>query len=456
MDRELELKAKDPSTRLPAYAVMEPRWALIDALLGGTEAMRAAGEMFLPRHQAEEDIGYRDRLASATLYNMTEHTLESLVGRPFRSDPAVSDDTPPAVRALLDDVDLQGNAVGPFARDWFRSGLAKGFCACLVDFPRKDETIVTKEDASKAGLRPYWVQVEASRIIAVRSEIVGGVERLTHVRILETYEQPVGFTSVTKERIRVMEPGIVQFFEKQVVRGKVNWQQGEKFSVDMDEIPLVIWYSTKREDHLLCKPRLLDLAELNKSHWQSYADQRHILTVCRFPILACSGSNGPTKEGQDDSIVIGPNKVVYISDPAGRLYYVEHTGASIQAGRNDLMDLERQMASYGGQFLVEQPGDKTATASAIDAAESTSELAAMVKTFEDAVAKAFYFTGKWLGIAGGPTGSIELDSSWTEEVTPPQPGDKPADQSADGNGTPPKGKPAPADNQQPQDGEQQP
>lgn len=420
MDKEQERKASDPSTTSPAYEVMAPRWALIDALLGGTEAMREAGETYLPRHQEEEDIGYNDRLNSAVLYNMTEHTLESLTGRPFRSDPEVSSDTPAQVKALLGDVDLQGNALGPFARDWFRSGLAKGFCGVLVDYPRKDEAIKTKADETAAGLRPYWVAVTPDNILAADEETVGGVKRLVHVRIMESVTTRTGFTTETKRRIRVLEPGTVQFFdEEKDKRGKVTWKQGEKFTVDMDEIPMVIWYSTKQQGPLLCKPRLLDLAELNKCHWQSTADQRHILTVCRFPILVATGAAGPTSatgSEADEGITIGPNKVVYIPDSQGSLKYVEHTGAAIADGRQDLQDLERQMASYGGQFLAEQSGDQTATAKAIDTAEATSELAAMVKTFEDAVAKVFYYTAKWAGVADGKTGTIKLDSSWSQQA----------------------------------------
>lgn len=419
MDKEQERKAADPSTTSPAYEVMAPRWALIDALLGGTETMREAGETYLPRHQEEEDIGYNDRLKSAVLYNMTEHTLESLTGRPFRSDPDVSADTPAQVKALLDDVDLQGNALGPFCRDWFRTGLGKGFCGVLVDYPRKDETIKTKDDEVKAGLRPYWVMVTPDNILAADEETVAGVKRLVHVRIMESVTERIGFTTETKRRIRVLEPGMVQFYEEEKDRrGKITWKAGEKFAVDMDEIPMVIWYSTKQQAPLLCKPRLLDLAELNKCHWQSTADQRHILTVCRFPILVATGAAGPTSAtGQeaDDGITIGPNKVVYIPDAQGSLRYVEHTGAAIADGRQDLQDLERQMATYGGQFLTERSGDQTATAAAIDSAESTSELAAMAKTFEDAVAKAFYFAAKWAGVADGKTGTIRLDSSWSQQ-----------------------------------------
>src|SRR5690606_14578341 len=118
----------------------------------------------------------------------------------------------------------------------------------------------------------------------------------------------------------------------------------------------------------------------------------------RFPILACSGASGE----DSDPVVVGPNKVLYNPDPQGRFYYVEHTGQAIAAGRTDLQDLEQQMASYGAEFLKRRPGNQTATARALDSAEASSDLQAMVGLFEDAVAHALDITADWmrLGVAG--------------------------------------------------------
>src|SRR5690606_3298098 len=94
-------------------------------------------------------------------------------------------------------------------------------------------------------------------------------------------------------------------------------------------------------------------------------------------------------------------------DPHGRFYYVEHTGAAISAGRTDLQDLEQQMASYGAEFLKRRPGDQTATARALDSAEASSDLQAMVGLFEDAVAQALDITADWMRLAV-PGGTVEL------------------------------------------------
>ncbi|MCY1047556.1 hypothetical protein OV208_40025, partial [Corallococcus sp. bb12-1] len=60
----------DVSTPSSAYRNMQPAWALVLALLGGTTAMREAGRTYLPKYHAEEDDAYRERLQRAVLLNV--------------------------------------------------------------------------------------------------------------------------------------------------------------------------------------------------------------------------------------------------------------------------------------------------------------------------------------------------------------------------------------------------
>lgn len=405
-----EKDPKSPATTSLAYDAMRPRWDVVDTLLGGTEAMRAAGEAYLPKHSEETQEGYDERLNAAVLLNMVEQTLDTLSGKPFSEPVKINDDVPAGiVETILEDVDQEGNNLDVFARRWFRDGMSKAFSHVLVDFPRPRPTEGdrprTLADDRQEGLRPYWVPIRPECLLFARSEVVNGVEVLQHVRIAETYTEQVGFAEVIKSRIRVLEPGLVQLWEPKERKGatkKDEWEMVDEWPTGLDYIPLVTFYAD-RQGLMYGKPPLLDLAWMNVAHWQSTADQRHILTVSRFPLLACSGASGE----DSDPVVIGPNKVLYNADPHGKFYYVEHTGAAIEAGRTDLQDLEQQMAGYGAEFLKQKPGNPTATARALDSAEASSDLAAMIGLFEDAVAQALDITAEWMRL-GVPGGTIEL------------------------------------------------
>jgi hypothetical protein len=401
---------KSPATTSAAYDRMSPRWALMNTLLAGTEAMRAAGEAFCPKHTQETDQNYQNRLQSATLLNMVEQTLDTLSGKPFCEPIKINDDVPKAITdKILYDVDLQGNNLDVFARQWFREGMAKAFCHVLVDMPKPAAVAKGKKrtlaDDRKEGLRPYWVMVKPECVLFARSEIIDGSEVLLHVRIAEVYTEQDGFAEVEKVRIRILEPGSVELWEPHPTKkanGDPVWIKVDEWATSLSYIPLVTFYAN-REGFMEGKPPLLDQAYMNVTHWQSTADQRHILTVARFPILACSGASAD----DSDPVVVGPDRVLYNEDPQGRFYYVEHTGTAIEAGRNDLKDLQEQMAGYGAEFLKQKTGSITATSHALDSAEASSDLAAMSGLFEDAVAQALDITAEWMKLSQ-EGGSIEL------------------------------------------------
>lgn len=396
-----------PATTSCAYDIMAPRWRLIETLLAGTEAMREAGEEFTPKHEAETQDNYDFRLSQTVLLNMVEETLEQLAGKPFTEPVKVGDDVPVAIRGneeedgrggILYDIDLQGNNLDVFCAQWFREGLAKAFCHVLVDMPkptpRPDNQPRTLADDRKEGMRPYWNLIKPECVLFARAEVIDGVETLMHVRIIEHYTEQDRFAEVEKVRIRVLEPGSVELWEPHPTKkkdGKPVWVKVDEWGTGLSYIPLVTFYA-QRDDFMLSKLPLQDLAWLNVAHWNSTSDQRNILRVARFPILACSGA----AEEDSDPIVIGPHKVLYNEDPQGKFYYVEHSGGAIEQGSKDLEQLEHQMSMYGQQFLREKPGTETATGRAIDSAENNSDLAAMAGLFEDAVAQALDITAEWM------------------------------------------------------------
>ena len=129
----------DPSTTSAAFDLMYPKWELISTLLGGTEEMRAAAEKYLPRHAEETTDGYDERLQAAVLVNMTDQTLNTLVGKPFSEGLKLGEDVPEKIVSdILPDVDLQGNSLEIFCKNWFEEGLAKAFSHVLIDFPRPE------------------------------------------------------------------------------------------------------------------------------------------------------------------------------------------------------------------------------------------------------------------------------------------------------------------------------
>lgn len=419
---------ESPATTSEAYDFMNSRWATMDVVLGGTETMRAAGEMVLPQHERETDDQYEERRIRATLFNVTDQTLQSLVGRPFSDPVTLGDDIPGQIRSVLEsDIDGLGNDLQVFARNWFEEGLSKAFAHVLIDVPAAPEgTGPALEEGGNVrtlrddqGRSPYWILIHPENVIFMSAIVVNGREVLDHVRIAEIQVTRVGFAFTFKQRIRVFNAPAVdgematfqvwELQEKKKAQEKDKWEIIEEGELGVPFIPLVTFY-TDREALGVGKPPLLDLADLNIAHFQSDSDQVVTLTVARFPILAAIG-NFDDSEGE---LQVGPKKILVNPDPNGDFKYVEHQGKAIEAGRQYGLDLVGQMEGFGGQFLTKKPGNETATARALDSAEATSPLQDMTFRFIDALEEALDMTAIWLGIQSGG-GSVEMATEFGPE-----------------------------------------
>lgn len=390
----------DPSTTSLAWDAMINSWLMIETLLGGTAAMRFAASEYLPQHAEESDDNYNERLHVNVLFNAMEITLNHFVGRPFSDPVKPNNDVPDDIVEHLNNVDLQGNDITTFCRDWFRCGLAKGFCHVMVDMPQMNPEAMpqTLADDRAEGRRPFWIRIEPENMIFAEAEVIKDPqtgelrEWFTHVRLRENVIERVGFAEVIRERIRVLIPGSFQVWQKVKQKGKKEtWMVVEEGETGIDFIPIVTYYS-QRNGFQMSKPPLEDLAFLNVRHWQSMSDQINVLTVARFPMLAVAGAT----DQSGTSMRIGPRQLLATKDPNGHFYYVEHTGESIKAGWDELERLEESMEAYGSTFLKKKPGNETATGRALDSAEGVTPLQDMISRFTDTVNNALRIHATWM------------------------------------------------------------
>jgi len=161
---------------------------------------------------------------------------------------------------------------------------------------------------------------------------------------------------------------------------------------DMNDITLVPFYAN-RTGFFTGEPMLDDLADCNIAHWQSQSDQRNILHFARVPILFGSGRQ------DDEPITISVGQMTTANDPAADLKWVEHSGHAIDAGRNDLKDLEFQMETLGLQLTVARVSSESATGAALDAEKETSQLAMTADSLQDALEQAMIYMLQYAGRA---------------------------------------------------------
>lgn len=354
----------------PSYDSMMELWQLDETLWGGTRAMRQAGRQYLLPHPNEGDKRYEHRLQRSTLLNYYKKAVRHACTQAF-ADPITLKEASPALEEWSANVDQRGSSLDDFARRLFEESIRKGVSHFFVDSPIMPQG-VTLADQRKQRLYPYFVQVPSSNVFFWRTGVINGIESLQEVRFYESLSAPSGTFGVSSSlRIRRLLPGRWEVYRED---DKNNWVIESNGTMGLPAIPWVSLYTRPLGPAFVAEPAFQDLADLNVEHWQSSSDQRNILTHARFPMLAVSGVSDSNQVAE---VEIGPNRVLSNSDANGRWYYVEHSGAAINSGAQDLKDLEARMSILALEPMMDsRPGDVTATERSIDASEARSELQA--------------------------------------------------------------------------------
>jgi hypothetical protein len=376
-------------------------------LMGGTKAMRKAGEKYLPKEPAESMDAYKCRLARTFLFNAFGKTVGDMTGKVFAKPITIKDDVPTEIKAFVEDIDLTGRHLNVFARDVFLDGMVTGGGYILTDLPksvkRPDGLPATRADEKASGMRPFLTYIPLENLIGWKSERVAGVETLTLVRIKECVTEPDGeFGEKEIEQIKVLRPGLWETFRK---NDKGEWVPFESGNSRGDKITLTPFYAN-RTGFMTFAPPLEKLAEINVAHWQSQSDQRNILHVARVPILYGAGWTN------EDKLTIGASEMAFNSNPDAKLTYVEHTGAAIGAGDKDLLNLEMQMQAMGLQLLIDKPGGQTATGEQRDDAKENSPLAMTARSLGDAIEISFGFMAEYLELGEDKGGEVEVNTDF--------------------------------------------
>jgi len=374
------------------------------ALMGGTTAMRAARTTYLPQFAKETNPAYDVRLKASWLFNGYRKTVKDMTGRVFSKSVEISEGDD-RLKEWADNIDMQGRDLSTFARQVFEDGLAgPGVGYIMVDAPPRNGT-VTQAQVQAENLRPYMVHLRVEDVLGWRAETIANVTTLTQIRIAEkiTERDPLDeFKETTVDQIRVLdrtETGVqTRLYRKSAKESKWTLQGEATVNADITEITVVPFYAN-RTGFFTGEPMLDDLADINIAHWQSQSDQRNILHYARVPILFLAGVDDKA------AVTIGATEAVKAADPNAKLAWVEHSGAAIGAGRQDLKDLEFQMETFGLQLLTAKMNAQTATGEALDANKETSQLAMTADALKDALEQAL----EWMGLYGGFDTPVEVE-----------------------------------------------
>ncbi len=376
--------SESPFVRSLEVIGMMPDWSVMAAVTRGTNYLRDMSETYLPQEPREDDDAYQTRVDRSVLSPYTSRLIETAAGAILRKPIHIEGD--PYWLELAQNIDGLGSNINEYARRALVSSLTYGHSAILVDYPAATEARNLAEERAM-GRRPYFVHVDAPQIWGWRKE--PGTNRLLQVRIHDYDVRPLNeFGEEQVEEMRVIYPGRYDLY----TLGQELVEFTATGGYSLDEIPLVPIYSNRR-GLLVSQPPLLDIANINITHYQRQADLIHALHIAAMPTLVLEGWDDTT-----GSATMGVNYAIAMQ-PGNKAYYVQADATSFDAQMAELESLASQMSTLGvtklfGQKFVAE----SAEAKRIDQAQSNSVLSIISQELESALNQAFAFAAQYVGM----------------------------------------------------------
>jgi hypothetical protein len=413
-NQQLPSTEDDLGSRDIASSWMLPYWDLTDDIVAGYDIVKARGTKYLPKFSTESQDDYKDRLELTEFTNVYRDIVEALSGKPFEEEITLveeTDDTtgeatplPDNIKEFAEDVDGAGNNLTSFAAATFFNGINSAIDWIYVDYPKVDTSVVRSVQQLKdEGIRPFWSHVLGRNVLEVRSEIIGGKELLTYMRIWEP-----GFPNHVRLFERDIDGVVMMGLFEEVLSPnglKKTYILIDSAEITIGVIPLVP-FITGRRDGRTWKffPVMRDAADLQIQLYQQESGLKFAKTMTAYPMLAANGIN-PTKgpDGTPQKLAVGPNRVLYsqrdgTSGNYGSWAYVSPDAACLTFLKADVKETMDQLRELGRQPLTAQSGNLTVITTAYAAGKARTAVGAWSLRLVNTLENAMDLTCMWLAM----------------------------------------------------------
>jgi hypothetical protein len=403
---------KGVNTTHAGYTKYSTKWKRCRDVVAGQDAVHLARTEYLPKLKDQTDDDYSAYVKRAGFYNASWRTISGLLGMMFRKPPKI--EVPAGIVDYLSDVTMAGMTFDTFARMTAGEVLEAGRFGILIDHPPAENVAsLTVDVAQKLGLRPTMQAYHAESIINWKYRRVRNRHVLSMVVLKECVMEADGeFAEKEKTQYRVLdldESDTYRMRVFEVVDGK-DVLLSERVPVmngnPLGYIPFAI-VGTDGIDSDLDEPPLIDLVDLNLSHYRTNADYEHGCHFTGLPTAVVSGYV-PAQEGE--KLYIGSQAAWVFPDPNAKATFLEFTGQGLSALKDNLDRKEQQMAVLGARMLAaEKRQAETATTAAIHRTGENSILSSIAIAVSEALQWALGVFAQWAGQPGEVEYEINRD-----------------------------------------------
>lgn len=381
---------KNLNKRHPDSEEMLAVWDKCEDVREGQTAVHKAAEKYLPRLSGQSDSDYKAYKNRAVFYGAMSRTVDAFSGMVMRVPPLIDNPSP-----LLDDVTNQDQSLSEFTSELLEEMLVCGFGGILVEHSPLAPDVITLAQAQAAGSRPYLALFDCDAIINWKTK---GKQITQLVLEEDEYVATSEFEGDEQCFYRVLdldESG--QYRQRKFVKSEKKADEFVQIGDDiyplmngspLNEIPFYFFGCAEE------LPLLIDLVDLNISHYMTTADLENGCHYTGIPQPWLAGVQLPDGE----KLSVGGVNAWVFPDPQANAQYLEFSGQGLGALEKRIELKEKQMAALGAKMLSDSVTAETATGASLRSTGEFSVLAQLSEQASKVLSRACSFMNLWAGL----------------------------------------------------------
>lgn len=402
------------------YAKLLPIWEKCRVTVEGDDSLKAwdSIQTVAPKLSNQQTAEYKAMVGRATLFNASGRTVDGLIGMVTRKPVDVSK-MPSLFTPILDDLTLAKDSkvgIDDFVANALYEDLVIGRVGYLIERPNVNSEGMTQAQVAALNLRPYVAEYKAESIIDWRYDRVNNAAQLVMVRLIECVEEwisDIERKDIEQERRLLLVDGVyLQRIYREDGKGTLQ-QYGDDIiplmnGAPLNFIPFICDFETTR-------PPILDLVNINLSHFRTDVDLEHGAHFTAIPTPMFAGFEFDDSE----PFCLGASGGHAATSPDAKAWFLEFQGVGLGTLKEIKEEKKSQMSVLGARFLDAEKNQAEATDTVrIRKSGETSVLAATAQKRARSITRILEIMRDWMGISGDVT--IELNTDYSDASLTPQ------------------------------------
>jgi hypothetical protein len=316
------------------YDASLPAWARARDVLAGEEAVKAAGERYLPRLDSQSDEEYAAYKERASFFGATARTVKEYLDLVFRKGPVLGLGSSEGPRRFVEDCDLWGLSFVAYARRVVGEVLSVGRGGSLVLWDEVGRPVVSFWKAE--SILNWGTERVGGRVVVVEVVLRDG-ERLRVLKLVEAAcVQEIWYRSAKASAEGSGSPGEEWVLQKRVCLRR----EGAPLSF----VPFIFHGPRNSRPEPDALP-LADIIAANLDHYRLDADFKQGLHFAALPTAWVSGFDkaAPLRIG---------SSTAWVSEvPGASAGFLEFSGRGLAHLERAIEKVEGRMALLGAHML---------------------------------------------------------------------------------------------------------